>query len=246
MKRTRYLLRYVLVLVNSGLLFALLKKTWSNLFGEVVYLDLKLEVENLQTNHVRPLDGNVLRECEQRDIRLFREVLAERSLPVIERFEAARRVATWKNGIRTCYVVEDSIGNVRFMQWLITSSENDKLHAYYGDWYPTLSLGDALMEWVYVFPKYRGTGILPKATELMVDRAIGLGIRNIYAMIQRQNANSLVSFRKLGFRPYRVRIERRVFARRRSSTISVSPSEDIRSLDEVLALAVRNSSEQTG
>jgi RimJ/RimL family protein N-acetyltransferase len=176
----------------------------------------------------------VARPIEERDHLLLSSILSDRTLHGNERLEAARRLAMLRTNLKTCYVVEDAERNVRFLQWLVLSSENEKLRLFFGDWYPMLSTDEGLMESVYVFPQYRGTGMLASAVKIILDVAVRSRIKRIVAMIPSWNSNSLKSFMKMGFKVYQVRIERRFFFFHRRRTIPLNSTMDEQVLRMIL------------
>jgi len=237
MRKILNLIKYVELFVSNGLFQVLLKSGFGKFFGRVVYIDVALDVEKF-----RPIGSSRLnltaRPIRDSDVAILKSMLSDSALPSSERLELVRRLAMLAAGIKTCYVVEDSDGNVRFLQWLMLPAENENLRAHYGDWYPTLSAGDGLMESGYVLPKYRGTGVLAAAFGKIIEIASQSGVKSILGMIPEQNVNSLASFLRLGFNPYRMRIEKRSFGRRQRSTVALSLTEDEHRLKELLLPAI--------
>jgi GNAT superfamily N-acetyltransferase len=213
MQKFLYFFRYSQFLISYGLYRELLKHAWDKFFGRVLYIGITMEIESFES----PIFSRMSlfeRPIEKGDHILLTSVLSDRALQRNERHEAARRLAMLEIDLKTCYVVEDINRNVRFLQWLIPYTENEKLQMFFGDWYPLLSPDEGLMESVYVFPKYRGTGILACAEKRIVDVASRSGMKRIKAIIPAWNSNSLASFMRLGFKPYQIKIERKYFGLR--------------------------------
>jgi GNAT superfamily N-acetyltransferase len=227
------LIRYVRLLLANGLIVPLVKSTWDKLFGSVVYADVSLDPREFRRMGPARADL-VVRPAGDADIGLLRRIMTDGSLPASERFEAVRRLAMLSAGIQTCYVVRDGDGNVCFLQWLVDASQNEALRAHYGDWYPVLSPGEALMESAYVFPAYRRTGILPAAVGAIIDRARESGVERVLGMISVSNKNSWASFMRLGFVPERIRLERTIFGHRRRTSSPFSVAEDEQALRAIL------------
>ncbi len=162
-------------------------------------------------------------------------VLADRSMPSHERHEASRRLTMLATGVRTCYAIADAGGIVRVVQWLILPDQNGAVRRIYGDWYPSLAADEALMENAYVFPKYRGTGVLSSAVESLVEIARAAGVTRIHTSIPVTNTNSFMSFARMGFVPRRIRVERRRFGVPVREVLPVSSCTDLRSFAQFAA-----------
>ena len=219
MQKFLNLIRYVQLFLANGLFRELLESVLGRFFGKVVYIDVSLDCKEYRT--IGSSRWNLTaRPIQESDFAILKSILSNTALPSPERREAVPRLAMLAAGIKTCYVVEDSDGNIRFLQWLVLPAENENLRASYGDQYPTLSASEGLMEFGYVIPTYRGTGVLAAAFGKIVDIASQAGVKSILGMISEQNVNSLASFLRLGFKPYRMRIEKRIFGIRNRTTVS--------------------------
>ena len=174
----------------------------------------------------------------ERERSLLLSVASDESQPASERCDAARLLTMMMNDVKTCYVVEDCAGNARFLQWLILPDGNDHLHRRFRDWYPVLHFDEALMEFAYVFPKYRGTGVLPYAVELILEKAPRDVIKNIITLIPTHNRNSLRSFINMGFVPQQVRIDTRRFGIPHRSIFSLQSPDQVSALRQRLPESV--------
>jgi len=198
---------------NLGLLAQM---GWETLFGVAHMVHLKLDLASFRSEHLRRYSLSA-RPVERKDHSPFFD-LSVQGVTGRERIDAARRLFTLQAKIETCYVVEDGDGNARFLQWLIPSSENQKLHKVYGNWYPELGPDEAMIEHAYVLPKYRGNGLLPCAVAQVLNLARESGVRHVVTFIPTWNKNSLNSFMRLGFVPYIHRSDRKFFGIRFRST----------------------------
>ena len=196
-------IRYIQLFLANGLYGELLVSVWGRFFSKVVYIDVSLDCRGYQGIGSSRVNLTA-RPIKENDFAILKSIISSSALPSSERREAVPRLAMLAAGIKTCYVVEDSDGNIRFLQWLVLPAENENLRAHYGDQYPTLSASEGLMEFGYVFPKYRGTGVLAPAFGKIVDIASQSGVKSILGMISEQNVNSLASFLRLGFKPYQI------------------------------------------
>src|SRR6267154_4940214 len=82
-----------------------------------------------------------------------------------------------QSGLRTCYVAIGPDGKPCYMQWLIPSSENDRVRAFFGNLYPRLGPDEALLEGAYTPEAYRGQGIMGSAMAQIAARAADSGVR---------------------------------------------------------------------
>ena len=196
-------------LVQNGNVGTLARLGWDTFFGAAHMVLLKLELERFRDKHLQRF-SLAARPVEPRDMPVFFSLSDQAATPR-SRCDVARRLFMLQAGIKTCYVVEDSRGEARFLQWLILPSENERLTEVYGKWYPTLRPEEAMIEHAYVLPQYRGSGLLPCAVSRVLRIARASGVRQIVTFIPTWNKNSLNSFMRLGFTPYQERTDRKFF-----------------------------------
>ena len=124
-----------------------------------------------------------------------------------------------RSDIRTCHVAVDPDGRACYMQWLILSSQNDRVRAFFGNLYPPLAPDEALLEGAYTPEPYRGQGIMAAAMAQIAERADQFGARWVITFVDEDNAASLKGCARAGFVPYLRRDEQfRLFQRRVSFT----------------------------
>lgn len=242
---TEHVTRSVRLMLGHGLWKELLMQSWQKAFSVHVYVDAVLDTGAFTPprRHAVHLSLRPVRAPEESGLDA---VLADRTLPSQERHEASRRLCMLATGIRTCYAIADDAGAVRAVQWLITADENAAVRRVYGDWYPWLAPDEGLMEHVYIFPRYRGTGLLPSALGTVVEAARARGITRILTSIPGDNTNSLMSFTGLGFKPVRIRLERRRFGMARRTVFPVSSCTDVRSFARFVALPANLAGREAG
>src|SRR2546427_1369624 len=68
-----------------------------------------------------------------------------------------------QSGLATCYVAIGPEGKPCYMQWLIPSSENDRVRTFFGNLYPQLGPDEVLLEGAYTPEAHRGQGIMASA-----------------------------------------------------------------------------------
>ena len=113
-----------------------------------------------------------------------------------------------EKNINTCYVALNKDGNPCFRQWLMDSSENSKIHGFWGNSYPVLKKGEALLESAYTVSKYRGFGVMPTATNLISEKGKEQGIKHIITFVLKDNIIALRSIVYAGYTPYIIRTEK--------------------------------------
>jgi hypothetical protein len=124
-------------------------------------------------------------------------------------------------GLGTCYVAIAPDGKPCYMQWLIPSSENARVRAFFGNLYPRLNPDEALLEGAYTPEAYRGRGIMASAMAQIAERAAELGARWVVTFVDEPNVPSIKGCERAGFTAYVRRVETfRLFRR----TIAFVPS----------------------
>ncbi len=129
--------------------------------------------------------------------------------------DALRCLLFAKSEIPTCYVgvTENDIPCV--MNWLILPTENERLQDYFSGGLPPLEPDEALCEFVYTHPDFRGLGLMGWITKNLWQIAKQNGIKRITVLVHGTNKVSLKMTPKIGFTPiYRKTVYRRLFTKR--------------------------------
>ena len=208
-------------LVRNGLWKNLAYMSWEALFGTASLIVLRLDLSSFRSEPLRRFSLTA-RPIQPKDVPVFCSP-RNPTLSTSEQREDVRRLSMLRAGIKTCYVVEDSKGNARFLQWLIPSSQNSNIQRTFGKWYPIIAPDEAMIEHVYVLPKYRGTGLLPRAVAAVLEIARAQGVRHIVTFIPTWNKNSMKSFMRLGFRPCEHRFDQKILGFRFRRTVPLPP-----------------------
>src|SRR5439155_471370 len=82
-----------------------------------------------------------------------------------------------QSGLATCYVAIGPEGKPCYMQWLIPSSENDRVRTFFGNLYPQLGPDEVLLEGAYTPEAHRGQGIMASAMAQIAQQAAHSGAR---------------------------------------------------------------------
>ncbi len=123
-----------------------------------------------------------------------------------------RRLLDSKVG--TCWIAVDPDGRPAYMQCLVQPEHTDRLRGLFGDLYPRLLPGHALLEGAYTPPDFRGKGIMAHAMALIAASAADQDVRSVVTFVGEDNIASLKGCKKAGFWPYTRRLEVYRFGRR--------------------------------
>lgn len=102
----------------------------------------------------------------------------------------------------TCWIAVDPDGMACYMQWLIASSENDRIRAWWGGLFPELEPGEALLEGAYTSDSHRGKGIMSHAMARIAEHAADFGANKVITFVGTENIASLKGCERAGFAPY--------------------------------------------
>lgn len=123
---------------------------------------------------------------------------------VFERLAQRRLIAA---KLPTCWVAIGPDGKVCYMQWLIAPKENARIRGQWGDLFPQLGPGEALLEGAYTGDAYRGQGIMAHAMSRIAEAAREFGARSVQTFVGQSNIASLKGCKKAGFYPVQQRRE---------------------------------------
>ena len=132
-----------------------------------------------------------------------------------EVFDRLGETRLLQSGIPTCHVAVGPQAKPAYMEWLITPKDYERVHAFFGNLYPTLAPDEVLLEGGYTPGAYRGKGVMPSAVAQIAERAGDMGARWVITFVDEGNVGYLKGAAKAGFVPYvRRREEYRLFRRR--------------------------------
>jgi GNAT superfamily N-acetyltransferase len=110
-------------------------------------------------------------------------------------------------GIGTCWVALTADGAPCYMQFLLTQRDNAGIRALWGDFFPPLGPGEALLEGAFTPEAYRGQGIMAHAMARIAESAPASGSRSVMTFVTADNVASLKGCKKAGFAPFLRRTE---------------------------------------
>lgn len=108
--------------------------------------------------------------------------------------------------IPQCYVAVNDEDEPCYMQWLISSEQNDKLQVIFGDTFPPLNEDEALLEAAFMRPAFRGKQIMPAAMSRIAEKANEInGVKYVNTYVDIENIPSLKGCKRAGFSPFLLR-----------------------------------------
>lgn len=137
------------------------------------------------------------------------------NVPEDERHQLARRIHFLQEGVQTCFVAASETGEPTYIQWLFGSVDNKFIQANFHGLFPLLKSDEALLEYAFTFPDYRGFKIMPQAMDLIARQGAEIGARYVITFVSNYNVPALKGCERAGFSPYIVVRDRwRMFRRK--------------------------------
>lgn len=115
--------------------------------------------------------------------------------------ELRERRSLLESGIPQAFVAVTEDGQPCYMQWLMTSSDNDRIQRLFNGSFPRLGDDEALLEGAYTPPAFRGLRIMPSAMAQIAERARDFGARWVLTFVVPDNVPSLKGCKRSGFVP---------------------------------------------
>lgn len=100
------------------------------------------------------------------------------------------------------YVAVTSDGRLCYMQWLLRSTDNDRIQRLFDGSFPRLAADEALLECAYTPPAFRGQCIMSCAMAQIAERARAFGARWVLTFVVPDNVPSLKGCKRAGFAPH--------------------------------------------
>jgi hypothetical protein len=121
------------------------------------------------------------------------------ALPEPDRRELMARIRFYELGFTRLYGVRVD-GEIAYIQWLVTPEDNPVIRDRYRRVFFELKPGHAMLENVFVFPRYRGLGYLPFVSQRLLIQARDDGFRTAVLYIREDKLSTLNEFVAMGFR----------------------------------------------
>ena len=142
----------------------------------------------------------------------------------LDSLECASRRALWQRHFGRCFVARAPDGQAGFLQWLFDHRNNAALAAHFGDAFPVLAEGEALLEGAYTPVAFRGQRIMPAAMARIAERAADTGARYVHTFVGIDNMPSLKGCVRAGFPPYQWRTQHLRLFRRHTDFTALPPT----------------------
>ena len=135
-----------------------------------------------------------------------------RNLSSAELGHRERRARLVDACLPTAYVAITASGAPCYVQWLVGSDQNDRIHQVWNGEFPILAADEALLEGAMTPQAYRGRHIMPAAMARIAEKATALGARRVITFVADDNVPSLKGCARAGFAPVSARhLRRRLF-----------------------------------
>lgn len=181
------------------------KRAAGRLYGDWTSIGLRRDL----TEHLTPPSAKIpirVRLFEPRDIAsLF--TLPEGASDA-DRYEVEYRRAILAEEFAPCFVAETEEGIACYMQWLLSSHENERIRRFFNRRFPPLTSQELLLEGAYVPPRFRGLRIMPAAMARVAEMGHEMGGSSVITFVEYDNIPSLKGCQRAGFVPYLVRRDR--------------------------------------
>ncbi|WP_298902044.1 hypothetical protein [uncultured Psychroserpens sp.] len=118
-----------------------------------------------------------------------------------------RHIRLVEEDIPTCYIAENKDQQAVFRQWVFKPNQNHRVTSYFGDLFPELNHGEALLEGGFTHPNYRGQRIMAKSILNIINLDENNDINRYITFVDKNNLASLKGLYRAGFRPYILRHE---------------------------------------
>ena len=160
-------------------------------------LIMKLNLKTFQPRSFERTPGGELCLLTRDDIPQLLSSVS--SLEKEDRKELLARLYFYDLGFSMLYGIKTE-GQIAYIQWLITPEDNPVIRKHYQRLFFELKPGQALLENVFTFPKYRGRGYLRFGSEQLLVKARELGFQTVIAYIRIDKITTFNEFANMGFR----------------------------------------------
>jgi hypothetical protein len=132
----------------------------------------------------------------------------------VDDYLIANRHNFYQQQVPTCYVAVTEDDEPTYIQWLISNENNPAIQRFFGNIFPILKTQEALLEFAFTLPGFRGQRIMPNAMAQIAARGADIGARWVITFVGQDNIPALKGCKRSGFWPYLERHERWRFFRR--------------------------------
>lgn len=104
-----------------------------------------------------------------------------------------------QSGFKNCYLFQTQDGEPAYLQWIIYPEENNVIRSRYGNRFYPLNKQQVMVENAFVFPKFRGYGLIYHGTLELLKMAQEQNYKYAVTYIVKDNVASINAFVKMGF-----------------------------------------------
>lgn len=114
-----------------------------------------------------------------------------------DRKELITRILFYKSGFENCYLFILN-NKIAYMQWVVYPTENYLMEEKYKYMYHKLGEKEVMIENVFVFPEFRGWGLVQYVTKKILKIALDEGFTKASCYIRKKDIISLNEFVRMG------------------------------------------------
>lgn len=90
-------------------------------------------------------------------------------------------------GVGTCFIAATDDDKPCYMQWLITSRDNDKPNSHFSGLFPKLPPNEALLEGAFTPEAFRGKRIMQAAMAQIAEKGAAVGAQYVITFVDFDN-----------------------------------------------------------
>ncbi len=120
-------------------------------------------------------------------------------------FERKRRMRLLKANIGTCYVAVTQEDVPCYVQWRLTSDQNEIVRAFFGGWYPPMKEDEMILEYAFTLESYRNLGVMSCAMSQIAETGVDIGVQWVWTYVDIDNIPSLNGCMSAGFQSAMIR-----------------------------------------
>ncbi len=204
------MVRYTILLLKLGGLKAFFRELKRGIYSTTTFIGVEMNLDS----EIVPFPSKVkysLRPASVEDMEeVFRSIKTESKRSTIELIQ---RQFFYESGFHNCYVAETADTNeLCYVEWMLTSNDNDLLRRCFGSRYPVLKENEVLLEHRYTFEKYRGNRIATSVDLQLCEMARRNGFEHEIGYNSTDNIASIKASEAAGHKPFEmVHVRRLLF-----------------------------------
>ena len=208
LRRAYRKIRYAVLLTRAGGLRVLVKQLWRQVYSTATYIGLEKGLDTKSGPVLCALEYS-LQLASKDDMK---EVLEEAKTESSESaHELVQRHWFYESGLHGCYIARTvASGALCHMQWLVSAKDELVIHRGFKNRLPRIKADEVLVENVFTFEKYRGSGLMSSVLVELAERAKNEGFKRMITYVRHDNTASLIGCQKAGFNKFEEIRERKL------------------------------------